>query len=295
MTDTKLSALFTQIDSLPSLPAIVTQVMQITSDAESSAQDLMQAVVHDQSMCALMLKIANSAFFGFPRKVSTIEKAVLVLGFDEIRNIVLGKAVINCFPNLDKKGNKSEVENFWQHSFLCGLGSKIIAEDLGFSPSELFIGGLLHDIGKLAMLMAYGGDYINVIKLSDPVLPSSIHKENDHFTIGHDKVALKILNKWLFPNLLTHAIGYHHSPSTSPSTPYHPGIIQIADVLALFISSTERGSVADIHAIIQDFYPEILILWEKKDISIDSRVDSWLEKIKISREKDSAIMEIFSS
>ncbi len=269
--------------------------MQVTSDEESSAHDLMEAVLPDQSMCALILKIANSAFFGFPRKVSTIEKAVMVLGFAEIRNIVLGKAVFNCFQNIDKNGNRVNIENFWEHSFLCGLGAKIIAEDLGHPASELFIGGLLHDIGKLAMLMTFGNEYNDLIAPHSPKPSCTTQIENEHFGIGHDQVALKILKKWLFPAQLSQAIGYHHTPLESPASPTHPAIIQMADILALCTQAEEITNSTDIYTLLQDFSPEILTFWEEIAIPIDIKIHSWFEEIPISREKNAAILEIFSS
>ncbi len=294
MADSQLSALYSQIDSLPSLPTIVTRVMEVTSDSESSANDLMQAVLPDQSMCALILKIANSAFFGFPKKVSTIEKAVMVLGFSEIRNIVLGKAVFNCFRDLER-GNKAEITTFWAHSFLCGLGAKIIAEDLGHSPSELFIGGLLHDIGKLAMLITLGGDYIHLLELRGPKHPRSILEEKELFTIGHDEVALKILKKWLFPEQLTQAIGYHHTPNISPGSPMPSAIIQMADILALILHEPDEMESNEVSVLLHDYYPETVTLWKENKVSYEDRLITWLKNIESSLEKDAAILEIFTS
>ncbi len=294
MAQSSINALFSQIDSLPSLPATVTRVMEVTGDPESSAKDLMQAILPDQSMCATILKIANSAFFGFPRKVSTIEKAVMVLGFDEIRNVILGKAVYNTFKQLENE-NKADIESFWDHSFTCGLAAKIIAEDLGQSPSELFIGGLLHDIGKLAMLITFAGNYSHLLKLSGSLQFSSTMEEKELFSISHDEVALKLLNKWLFPEQLIQAIGYHHQPMKSPGNPISPMIIEMADILSLLLYNPSEIDSDDIKIIIHDFHPEIVRLWEENTLSYEDKLDSWLGNLRTSLDKDSTILEIFVS
>ena len=136
MTDSKLNAIIRQVDSFPALPATVNKVMEVTGNPESTAHDLMRAILPDQSMCATILKIANSAFFGMPREVATMEKAVVVLGFNEIRNIVLGKAVFTSFQKMPKQ-NREETNLFWEHSFTCGIAAKIIAEQIGHAPAIL--------------------------------------------------------------------------------------------------------------------------------------------------------------
>ena len=102
MPSKQQTSFFKQIDSLPSLPATVSRVLAVTADPESCGDDLVNAILPDQAMCAAILKIANSAFFGIPREVATMDKAVNVLGFNEVHNIVLGKAVFNNFIALAK-------------------------------------------------------------------------------------------------------------------------------------------------------------------------------------------------
>jgi len=153
MNHRHISSILKQVDSLPPLPATVSRVLAITADPESSADDLVNGILPDQAMCATILKFANSAFFGIPRDVATMSKAVNVLGFNEVHNIVLGKAVFNSFQKIGRE-NKKSINAFWSHSFSCGLAAKILAKALRYSQSELFIGGLIHDIGKLILLIS---------------------------------------------------------------------------------------------------------------------------------------------
>ena len=106
MTHPYLVAIDNQINSLPALPTIVAQVIEVTADPESSAGDLMQVILPDQTMCSTILKVANSAFFGIPQGVSTIDRAVVVLGHEEIRNIVIGKAIFFFLSNPEYRQQK---------------------------------------------------------------------------------------------------------------------------------------------------------------------------------------------
>lgn len=295
MTQAHFTALLKQIDSFPALPMTVNKVMAVTGNPESSAQDLMKAILPDQSMCAAILKIANSAFFGLPGEVSTIEKAVVVLGFDEIRNVVIGKAVFASFQALNRN-NRQNIQIFWEHSFTCGLAAKILAEHLGYSPSEFFIAGLIHDIGKLAMLMAFPHDYSPLLELSEPTQFRSIIKENEIFSVSHDEIGKRLLRRWLFPEPLIMAIGYHHSPQLAPVHKVFPLIVQMADILSLIYCNPEKLIADDVIAIFKDFLPENLQLWQDNNLPWDlEKIGLWYDELIESRQRDGSVLDIFTS
>ncbi len=295
MTHAHFTALLKQIDSFPALPMTVNKVMTVTGNPESSAQDLMKAILPDQSMCAAILKIANSAFFGLPGEVSTIEKAVIVLGFAEIRNIVIGKAVFSSFQSLTKN-NKTNIRLFWEHSFTCGLAAKILAEHLGYSPSEFFIAGLIHDIGKLAMLMTFPHDYSPLLELSEPNQSRSVIKENEMFSIGHDDIGKRLLRRWLFPESLIMAVGYHHSPLLAPTSRISPLIVQMADILSLIYCNPEKLNADDVIAIFKDFLPDNLQIWRDNNLPWEvEKTGIWYTELTQSRQKDGAVLDILSA
>jgi putative nucleotidyltransferase with HDIG domain len=295
MIQSHSTALLKQIDSFPALPATVNKVMAVTGNPESSAHDLMKAILPDQSMCTAILKIANSAFFGLPGQVSTIEKAIIVLGFEEVRNVVIGKAVFASFQKLNKS-NRHNIQMFWEHSFTCGLAAKILATHLGYSQSELFIAGLIHDIGKLAMLMTFPHDYSPLLELSEPHQFQSIIKENEIFSISHDEIGMRLLKRWHFPEALTMAIGYHHRPQLAPTHMIFPLIVQMADILSLIYCSPEKLSGDDVQAIFRDFLPENMQMWKDNNLPCDlEKTGLWYEQLTESRKRDGAVLDIFTS
>ncbi len=295
MNQPALPPILNQIDALPALPTTVTAVMQVTADPESSAEDLMTAVLPDQAMCATILKLANSAFFGMPRTVGSLEKAIMVLGFNEIRNIVLGKAVFNSFQAICRN-NREAMSRFWNHSFHCGLAAKIIAEEQGLSASEMFIAGLIHDIGKLIILVSVSGNNSDIIELSDPTDFTTYRKENETYSIGHDEIAIRLLNRWLFPRSLINAVGYHHRPQESPFTQVPPIIIQIADALSNAFLNPHGPDARDVYTVINDFLPELKALWRHNNLdwTIDDFV-RWQEALQLSSDRDRRIFTIMAS
>lgn len=294
MTHPYLTAIDNQINSLPALPAIVSQVIAVTADPESSASDLMQVILPDQTMCSTILKVANSAFFGIPRGVSTLERAVVVLGHEEIKNIVIGKAIFSSFPELSVE-NKNTISLFWEHAFTCGLTAKIIGEQLRLPASELFIAGLIHDIGKLAMLMALPNEYPILRDISNPCTTNDSSEEQAQFAISHDKVGLRLARRWLLPEQLAMAIGYHHSPQDAPSYKKYALIVQMADILSLMYCHSDGMERHDVEKIFGDFLHETSMLWA--DNALDWKAEnfgSWYEMLQQQREKDQEVLGAFS-
>ena len=295
MSNPNLIIINNQINSIPALPATVTKVMAVTANPESSANDLMQVILPDQTMCGTILKVANSAFFGIPRGVSTIERAVVVLGYAEIRNIVIGKAIFSSFPKLSRD-NKNTLSLFWEHAFTCGLAAKIIGDHLHLPPSELFIAGLIHDIGKLVMFMAFPNDYPILQELSNPCNLDNAVEEHSKFAISHDKAGLQLAKRWLLPEQLCMAIGFHHSPQKAPSLKQYPLIVQVADILSLMYCHSESMKRTDVEKIFVDFFPETSTMWQANNLTLKTEnFGLWFELLQQQRENDQEILSAFSS
>lgn len=289
------SKIFRQVDSLPSLPATVSKVLAVTADPESSVEDLVHAILPDQAMCATILKLANSAFLGMPREVATMDKAVTVLGFNEVHNIVLGKAVFNSFKKISDS-NKDAIDTFWHHSFSCGLAAKILAEDLRCSPSELFIAGLIHDIGKLALFIANPDEYIQVLELTGTDQIRCNQVEMTTIGINHEQVGYRLLTRWLFPDSLLCPVRFHHQPEECSTHPLSAVIIQISDALSLLASVQDNTKEEPLLPQLLHLLPESEKLWQQHEIDInEEQLQRWMGSLYKSFEKDSAILSIFTS
>lgn len=295
MSQSSIATIHEQINNIPPLPATVTHVLGVTANPDSSADDLMRAILPDQTMCSVILKVANSAAFGLPKQVNTIERALMVLGFDEIKNIIIGKAVFSSFPKLSRDTIQG-VGVFWEHAFTCGLAAKIIGEHYKLSPSELFISGLIHDIGKLVMLMAFPGEYPILNEHSLASHFQATGAEIDEYGTKHDDVGLELATRWNLPDGLTSAIGYHHKPDEAPTHKQHPLIIQVADILSLMYCCSEITDPKDVEKVFYDFLPDTYTLWQLNGLPLKpDNLGVWYETLLETREQDQQLLTTLSA
>ncbi len=260
------SALNARIDTFPTLPAVVGRVMEITADPDSDTQDLMEVISVDQSLTATILKMANSAFYGFPREVASLKHALTVLGFAEIQNLVLSKAVFNSFKNIDGDDH-FDMNKFWEHSFCCGLAAKILARHLKKGGNEFFVAGLIHDIGKLVMLMALPQKFNMVLKEAGTLGLRTRQAEKRILGITHDDVGMMLLKRWLFPEPMLDAVEYHHRPMEKGRHASFPMIVHLADLLT-HLENAEAGEASLVEQGLDEAscYPDIIAVLQGHEI-----------------------------
>lgn len=234
-----LSALTRSISSFPALPAVVARVMDLTSNPESSVEDLMDVIQCDPALTTMVLKLSNSAYFGQVRRVSSLKQSISVLGIDEIRNIVVAKAMFQSFKHLDNEG-LFDIRNFWFHSFMCGLCARIISRDVALLEN-FFIYGLIHDIGKLVFLTALPSKFLETIKDHGHDAYTIFQQEEKSFGITHAEIGMVLLKRWMFPEQIVSTVGYHHCPEKADKKDIFPYIIYFADILTYLDGMKEKG------------------------------------------------------
>ncbi|MGR3173908.1 MAG: HDOD domain-containing protein [Candidatus Scalindua sp.] len=268
------STLIAQIESMPTLPTVALRVLEVTSNPGSSANDLMEIIGPDVSLTTKILKIANSPFYGLTREVSSLQHAVTVLGFKEIRNLVISTVAFESFKNF-KQDDKFDIKKFWRHSFCCGLAAKIIAVDLKSTSNELFVAGLIHDIGKLVMYIAFPVEFLKLVDMMSPLKLkyTAFEAEKNIFEMIHDEVGMKLLQKWLFPESLITAVGFHHHPLEADKKSSFPIIVHVADILA-HVYEMQAEDEEDNSLDKELFYSDIVTLsrsfgidWKVSDLS----------------------------
>lgn len=202
------------IDKLPRFSTTVTKIMQLSSDPRSSPKDIINAISMDPSLTAQVLKMINSAYFGVPYKVVSLNRAVVMLGLNTIKNVAIGSSVAtNMKMRDDFKWFTGE--EFWEHNLGVAVGAKMIAEKVGIPSTEreeFFIAGLLHDIGKMVFVQHVTREFAEVI---DPEKTSGeiVHElETNAFGINHAELGSVMAEKWQLPQLLSETISQHHDP-----------------------------------------------------------------------------------
>ncbi len=146
MKEKVIKRLIEGTSSLPALPVIVDRATRMLADPDVSASDVGRIIVKDQSIASKVLRLVNSPFYGCQRQISTISQAVVILGFNTVRNVILSVSVFEAFSN-DSKVDGFDKYRFWEHSIDCGAATRVIGKHLGVKdPEEAFVGGLLHMI-----------------------------------------------------------------------------------------------------------------------------------------------------
>ncbi len=196
---------------IPTLPSIASAIMERTLDDWANAKNLTNMVEKDTALAAKVLKVANSPFYHRIKEVSTIRSAVVLLGMNILRSIVLSISVVNLFNG--HKKNAIDLYRFWQHSISSAVCARMIAaKTLPDCEEDAFAAGLLHDIGKVVLdqNICLNGEYQEVIENVNSGTTDIIRFETGLIGINHAELGKKLIEKWNLPKLLCDAVGAHH-------------------------------------------------------------------------------------
>jgi putative nucleotidyltransferase with HDIG domain len=220
--------LIKNVRDLPSLPVIVIELLNSFNRQDASTMDLASKVSHDQSLSAKTLRLANSSFYGLSRKITTIQQAITVLGFDSVRTLVTAAAVTGTFSASSHA--TFNFKAYWQHAIGTALCSKKLAQALNFNQDSAFISGLLHDIGKLVLVTRFPQEYSEAIAYRASHDCYMLEAERAVLKLDHTVVGLALAEYWKFPELMQQAIAHHHAPVTQDLGDI-PCVVHVADAI----------------------------------------------------------------
>jgi HD-like signal output (HDOD) protein len=219
-----------KIDDLPTLPRTVLQITGLVNDPKSSAKDLARVITDDQVLTVRLLKLVNSSFYGFPQRISTVTGAIVLLGFDAIRNLLLTTSVFDLFANRNRQIRRDQ-ERFWDHSLGCAVGAKVIGNYLRHDKiEELFVSGLMHDIGKIVEMMFLPDEFSKIVAAVKRENILMTTAENNVLGYNHAEVGKLLAEKWNLPVKLVQVIAHHHHPDNAGSFAVEAAIVHLADI-----------------------------------------------------------------
>lgn len=227
----RLRRITQSIIGLPTLPAVITQLISLIDNPKTSARSVAQLISTDQALTAKILKLANSAFYGFPREIATVDLAVVVLGFETVKSLGLSVSVLERFSG---EGQHSDFDRqqFWEHSIACGVAAKILAARLPYRvPGEAFAAGILHDIGKLILSQYFPQEFREVLELAGEEDIYIGEAEERVLGVTHSDVGSWLAERWNLPKRLEDAISHHHTPGRLKRGAELPSLIHLADFL----------------------------------------------------------------
>jgi putative nucleotidyltransferase with HDIG domain len=234
-------ARFKPIDlfDVPTLPAIVMQALTALQDPRSDAKLVQDVIARDPAISAKLLRVANSAFFGFSRQVATVADAVRVLGFTNVQGIILGVGAFDAF-----RTERLNLREFWTHSIATATAARALAPRVKCSPDEAFTAGILHDIGKLLFAVQAELGYQRVLDLENEAKVTGLEAERTLFEFTHPEVGETVAERWDLPARYVRAIAHHHEPSGAGDERTFCALIGLADEAAHACLGTVGGDPA---------------------------------------------------
>jgi len=270
------------IRKIPSLPTSVVKVLEICNNPNASPSDLNHIISLDPVLVGRVLKLINSAYYSLGQPVTSIVRAIIMLGLNTVKNLVLSTAVIRNLSE-QKKSKGLNMEGFWQHSFCVGVSAKFLAAKRGINPKlreEYFTAGLLHDIGKIPLNAVYEKDYLLTLSASDRDRISLNIAEDNTLGFNHCDAGAAIVKAWKLEGTVADVIIYHHSLSDYSG--------ESEDVLYNVIAANYFATVGEI-GFSGNRYPQKIDdnVWNKLGIDkefffeIENSVKEEIEKAKV--------------
>ena len=221
---------------LPTIPTVLLKLNEVVNDPESSAEDVAKVISCDPSITTNILRIVNSAYYGLQVRVSSINLAVSIMGFNMTKKVALKAAIFSVFGKKKNAVSQFDPELFWKHSIYCGVAAKVLAGETpyfsGLHPEDIYISGLLHDIGKIILFENVPDLFLKALEASARQGVPFSQAEEEVLGFTHSDVGSVLAIKWFLPEDLTIAVRYHHNPAKDPFSKSLASLIHLADWLA---------------------------------------------------------------
>lgn len=201
----------TTSEELPTLPNVATKLISLTTKEDTTLADIATLVSQDISLSAKILKVSNSAFYSFPQQIGSIKQAVSILGTNAVRSLVLSFSFLTI--KAGKNESRFNFQKFWERSLASAVASKLILEKVkGADTEEIFISGLLQNLGELILARTLSAEYNKVLQRVEENGEEATEIEMEIFGVDHTTIGFEVAKEWGFPEVLLLPIIHHHSP-----------------------------------------------------------------------------------
>jgi len=265
-----------EISQIATLPEVTVKIVQMVEDPRSAARDLHKVIKHDVALSARILKVVNSAFYGLPRQVSSVDRAIVLLGLSTVKNIAIAASVSKMFRGRGLSSNYT-AKDLWMHSLACGVFSRMIGEKIDQAGhDELFVAGLMHDLGILVERQVYPDKLAEAIDMAAEGKCTLCEAETRIIGADHQEFGAALADKWKFPLLFQISTGYHHRPLVINEDHRRlAAAVYLADTLTRGEVSAETGLVSDPD---DDCYSQCLELLEMTPTHVQDILENFPEK-----------------
>ena len=284
--DTILKVIQAYVHKMPALPVTVAKVLEITNNPKTSPADLNQIISLDPVLMGKVMRLINSAYYSLPNQITSLVRAIIMLGINTVKNLALSTAVLGTLGKASDF-QALNMEGFWRHSISVGVTAKLIATRRNVNPKlreEYFIGGLLHDIGKIPLNNKLAKEYVQAISNTDREQIPLYQSEEKIMLVNHAIVGKLIIDNWRLGENLSDAVCFHHNLEEYTGT--HRDLVETVAVANLFSNTFELGFSGD-------RYPERLSDAVMKETGVDwDYLESIEDTVKAEIEKAQVFLQV---
>lgn len=251
MSDVKekrVELILQQLEQLPTLPAVAVRVLEATGREETTTQEVVDLISSDPALTAKLLQLVHRAGTGVRKEVNSVERAVVLLGFEAVRSAVLAVCVFQVLGGKSEpEGGRFNREEFWRHSLAVACCAELLAEAAGgaragLEPSEAFVCGLLHDIGKVALSVMLPKSFGRVIEAADLLRGNIADVERTVVGLDHMVVGKRLAERWQLPTTLRECIWLHgQTPEALPATVKSGRLINLVTLADALVREQHLG------------------------------------------------------
>lgn len=229
-----VAAAIQEISHIATLPEVTMKIIQLVEDPDSTAQDLNKVISNDPALGARILKVVNSAFYGLPGQIGSINRAIVLLGLNAVKNIAIAASLAKLFRG-GKICNHFDARDLWTHSIASATGTRLLAEEVGLGlPDEAFLAGLIHDIGIMVEIQAKRAQFAEVVEIVHNDGNKTFREvELEKIGATHELFGAGLCKLWKFPTSFAYVTGFHHHPWDLPQANRAlTSLVHVADILA---------------------------------------------------------------
>lgn len=213
-----LKELISSITEIPTPDIVVQQIISAASNPNTSAKELEHVISMDVGLSTKILRLVNSAYYGLPRKITKLSEAIVILGFKTVRNLALS---VFTYSALHSKTTFIDHDKLWSHFMATAIFSEQLAKDVGFmNREEVFLAGMMHDVGKLALDLILPAYIFELAKVSKKLSKPIFIVEYENGFENHMEIGEGLLRHWKFPEEYVLVASLHEKPSLNPNSPY---------------------------------------------------------------------------
>ncbi len=232
-TESIVQSAIQEISHIATLPEVTMKIIKLVEDPDSTAQDLNNVISNDPALGARILKVVNSAFYGLPGQIGSINRAIVLLGLNAVKNIAIAASLAKLFRG-GKIAANFDARDLWSNAIASACATRLLAKKVGLGlPDEAFLSGLIHDIGLMVEIQARRSQFVEVLqKLEQNPQLTLLQAETQVLGANHEQFGQGLCKLWKFPQSFQYVTGFHHRPlELAPGQRTLTGLVHVADVL----------------------------------------------------------------